>query len=637
LDRAAPAGNGAPPRIEPTFGRAGPAGSQANPQANQLPNQQASRQDGTPGRMEKPLSPAPAPQAPPSPRVQAPPPAAAAPPAHRDEPPALDPIDLEKALREFRDFSEEELRADASWHATIDDEPPLPRTAGYAAPQDAVPQDAVPQGAAAQGGARHGAGAWAPAAGGQDFGHGPVGDAGEDHLAGDHQAYDPVDPYDDPAFDNYDDEYDDEAASAEDLYAGSPAEPDLADEAGLADDDAMAAEAGFQAESGEAAPRRRGTFFAVGILLGLVVLGGAFAYVMSNSSAPEGGETPILRADNSPAKIEPADPGGANIPNQDRLVFDRVSGEASKAEEQLVSREEKIMEPAGAGAAGAGRDPRSETGSATPGASADGSPLAPVARRVKTMVVRPDGSIVAAEPDLPRPAEPVRLVPPPAPAPAPSAPSEAMATAKAAADLPKSEERAVSALSSPAANSVPVPPSRPDDAPVRVSSAPSAGENASAPPVTPVRPVRGGPMQLNPNPVLRRPESAAAAPAASRSDPAAPDRSAPAAAPAPEPAPAPRAVASASPAPAASPSGQYVVQLAARKNEEQAQSAYDALKAKYGNLLGRYQPLIQRADLGDRGVYYRVRVGPMASAESAGELCTQLKAAGLTDCLVRQR
>ena len=119
--------------------------------------------------------------------------------------------------------------------------------------------------------------------------------------------------------------------------------------------------------------------------------------------------------------------------------------------------------------------------------------------------------------------------------------------------------------------------------------------------------------------------------------PAAPDRSAPAAAPAPEPAPAPRAVASASPAPAASPSGQYVVQLAARKNEEQAQSAYDALKAKYGNLLGRYQPLIQRADLGDRGVYYRVRVGPMASAESAGELCTQLKAAGLTDCLVRQR
>lgn len=134
-------------------------------------------------------------------------------------------------------------------------------------------------------------------------------------------------------------------------------------------------------------------------------------------------------------------------------------------------------------------------------------------------------------------------------------------------------------------------------------------------------------MQLNPNPVTRQTADSGS------SSTTAPD-TAPATS-----SNAPRQVASATPsaAPAPSPSGEYVVQLAARKNEEQARGAYDALKAKYRSLLGRYQPLIQRADLGDRGVYYRVRVGPMSTADAASELCNQLKAAGLSDCLVRQR
>ena len=45
----------------------------------------------------------------------------------------------------------------------------------------------------------------------------------------------------------------------------------------------------------------------------------------------------------------------------------------------------------------------------------------------------------------------------------------------------------------------------------------------------------------------------------------------------------------------------------------------------YPNILGRYQPNIQRADLGDRGVYYRVRVGPFAGGD-AQRLCDDLKA-----------
>jgi hypothetical protein len=39
-------------------------------------------------------------------------------------------------------------------------------------------------------------------------------------------------------------------------------------------------------------------------------------------------------------------------------------------------------------------------------------------------------------------------------------------------------------------------------------------------------------------------------------------------------------------------------------------------------------PIILRADLGKRGVYYRATVGPIATAEQAQQMCLSLKAAG---------
>jgi hypothetical protein len=39
-------------------------------------------------------------------------------------------------------------------------------------------------------------------------------------------------------------------------------------------------------------------------------------------------------------------------------------------------------------------------------------------------------------------------------------------------------------------------------------------------------------------------------------------------------------------------------------------------------------PIIWRADLGQRGVYYRATVGPFATAEQAQQMCLSLKAAG---------
>lgn len=92
------------------------------------------------------------------------------------------------------------------------------------------------------------------------------------------------------------------------------------------------------------------------------------------------------------------------------------------------------------------------------------------------------------------------------------------------------------------------------------------------------------------------------------------------------------------PAPAAVASdGSYVVQISARRSQQDALAAFSGLQAKYSDVLSGYRPLIQKADLGAKGVYYRLRVGPMASKETASSVCGQLKAKGLSSCFVSTR
>jgi hypothetical protein len=98
----------------------------------------------------------------------------------------------------------------------------------------------------------------------------------------------------------------------------------------------------------------------------------------------------------------------------------------------------------------------------------------------------------------------------------------------------------------------------------------------------------------------------------------------------------PMAVSSATPAGGtASPGGGYAVQVTSQRSEAEAQAAFRALRAKYPDQLGGREPLIHRADLGAKGIYYRALVGPFGSAEAAAEMCGNLKAAGGT-CLVQR-
>ncbi len=101
-------------------------------------------------------------------------------------------------------------------------------------------------------------------------------------------------------------------------------------------------------------------------------------------------------------------------------------------------------------------------------------------------------------------------------------------------------------------------------------------------------------------------------------------------------APATPATLAALPAPpsaAAPPRGKYAVQVAAPHSEAEARAVIDSMRAKYPSLLGREWATINRVSL-PQGVFYRVVIGPLGSAQQASQLCNSLKTQG-AECFIR--
>jgi hypothetical protein len=97
-------------------------------------------------------------------------------------------------------------------------------------------------------------------------------------------------------------------------------------------------------------------------------------------------------------------------------------------------------------------------------------------------------------------------------------------------------------------------------------------------------------------------------------------------------------VAAISPAAEAAPSGGgggYLVQVSSQKNEADAKASFRTLQGKFPGVLGSRAPLIKRADLGEKGIYYRAMVGPFGSPDEASQFCGSLKTAG-GQCVVQR-
>ncbi|HPG89207.1 MAG TPA: SPOR domain-containing protein, partial [Hyphomicrobium sp.] len=58
------------------------------------------------------------------------------------------------------------------------------------------------------------------------------------------------------------------------------------------------------------------------------------------------------------------------------------------------------------------------------------------------------------------------------------------------------------------------------------------------------------------------------------------------------------------------------------------------MQQKYGSVLNGKTPDVAEANLGAKGAYHRLVVGPPASRQQASTLCSELKAQGYADCWV---
>ncbi len=83
--------------------------------------------------------------------------------------------------------------------------------------------------------------------------------------------------------------------------------------------------------------------------------------------------------------------------------------------------------------------------------------------------------------------------------------------------------------------------------------------------------------------------------------------------------------------------GDYFVQLASVRSDDSARNEWTRLRKVHSELFDDLTLDVQRADLGDRGIFYRIRTGPFPNRATAQDMCAQIKAAKLGCLVVRDK
>jgi cell division septation protein DedD len=164
------------------------------------------------------------------------------------------------------------------------------------------------------------------------------------------------------------------------------------------------------------------------------------------------------------------------------------------------------------------------------------------------------------------------------------------------------------------------PPEAPLPRPAVVETPPEPGVNAPQPaPAAPIAPT-----------TTSEPTAPTPAPAIAAAVPPAPAAAPPAATPPAKPAAAPAT------APASPTIGKgYFLQLGAGRSAESAKQEGQRIRQRQADLLGTLTLITPRVDLGERGTFYRIQVGPIADAAQAEHRCNELKRRGVGCLLVK--
>ena len=367
----------------------------------------------------------------------------------------------------------------------------------------------------------------------------------------------------------------------------------------------------------------RGLKIAIAAVALVLVGGGAFA-AWKFTGASTSGEPRLIRADGKSLKSFPEPTKATATDNAPSLTPDNP-----KAPSKIVSLQEDPVDQVN-GRTAEGKEVRL----INPGAP---RPASDVPHTVKTVVVRPDGSIVTDGASV-RPGRSATPAPAAASGPTtasvPSAPALPPIAAEPPAPLPPPAAAPVEAAPTagePVAD-VPLPMPKPAPQARATPPAPTAAPAAAAP-AAPVPP-KVKTVTVTPITVARPP----AQPAPAGGAPMALGPVAPRLAPTPAAPPAPPKAAAAAPVPiapqASGASGEYMVQISASGSESEARNAFAAAQRRHSALAGRSVD-IQRADLGSKGVFWRTRVSA-GSRDQAAALCAQIRSQG-GQCMVVHR
>jgi len=371
---------------------------------------------------------------------------------------------------------------------------------------------------------------------------------------------------------------------------------------------------------------------------GIAILGAIGAFGLTSRDGGEVGAPVLVKADPEPAKIVPEDPGGKEVPNQDRAVYGEVdgNGETAPTQETLVSTSE---EPIDLGGANAPALPSSLTETAkvedrlapdvaettAPAASESGTAvLAP--RRVRTVIVKPDGTLVETAPEPQAPAVAVAPAPAPAPTGTGTATEEPVRRIDMAANAPQASETS----SAPA---VPAPAPAADATPVAEQPEPQAATAEQLAAIAEPQVGDEATEEAQQTAVVRQPLRAPSSiperpadqpvtivgsdqPATRQVAEVAPQAQTPS-----------QAVTQQQPQQQAVPAGAYTVQIASQPSAELAQASAADLERRYANLIGNRTVAIQQAEIEGRGTYHRVRI-VANNRQDAVALCDRIKQEG---------
>ena len=87
---------------------------------------------------------------------------------------------------------------------------------------------------------------------------------------------------------------------------------------------------------------------------------------------------------------------------------------------------------------------------------------------------------------------------------------------------------------------------------------------------------------------------------------------------------------------ATAPQSPEYVQIGAYPSQELAEKAFRQFRAGHGDLAGALLPDIKKADLGGKGIWYRLRIGPFPGKDAATTVCEKMRSEGMT-CLLAAR